>query len=59
MLQTSLPVRPLDLQAPVAMGVPEAREPLLHDPSGSGVIGRQGSETIDDDNKKAEVQLQS
>ena len=36
---------------------PEARTPLLHDPNGSGVIGRQGSESIDDRDGRAEVQL--
>lgn len=34
---------------------PENRTPLLHDPSGSGVIGRQGSESIDDREGRAEV----
>lgn len=36
---------------------PENRTPLLHDPSGSGVIGRQGSESIDDLEGRAEVPL--
>lgn len=36
---------------------PEARTPLLHDPNGSGVIGRQGSESIDDLDGRAEVLL--
>ena len=34
---------------------PEDREPLLHDPNGSGIIGRQGSESIDDYDGRAEV----
>ena len=38
---------------------PENRTPLLHDPSGSGVIGRQGSESIDDREGRAEVSLNS
>lgn len=37
------------------MVLPESRTPLLHDPSGSGVIGRQGSESIDDHDGRAEV----
>ena len=37
------------------MVLPENRQPLLHDPSGSGVIGRQGSESIDDYDGRAEV----
>ncbi|KAL3132344.1 hypothetical protein ABBQ32_008921 [Trebouxia sp. C0010 RCD-2024] len=37
------------------MVLPEARTPLLHDPNGSGVIGRQGSESIDDYDGRAEV----
>lgn len=39
------------------MVLPEARTPLLHDPNGSGVIGRQGSESIDDHDGRAEVLL--
>ena len=39
------------------MVVPESRTPLLHDPNGSGVIGRQGSESIDDKDGRAEVTL--
>lgn len=38
---------------------PEDRTPLLHDPSGSGVIGRQGSESIDDAEGRAEVSSNS
>jgi hypothetical protein len=38
--------------------VPESRTPLLHDPNGSGVIGRQGSESIDDKDGRAEVRLE-
>ena len=41
------------------MVVPESRTPLLHDPNGSGVIGRQGSESIDDKDGRAEVILTS
>lgn len=37
------------------MVLPESRTPLLHDPNGSGVIGRQGSESIDDKDGRAEV----
>ena len=37
----------------------ENRTPLLHDPSGSGVIGRQGSESIDDAEGRAEVSSNS
>lgn len=37
------------------MVLPEDREPLLHDPNGSGIIGRQGSESIDDYDGRAEV----
>ena len=39
------------------MVLPESRTPLLHDPNGSGVIGRQGSESIDDKDGRAEVGL--
>lgn len=41
------------------MVLPENRTPLLHDPSGSGIIGRQGSESIDDQDGRAEVLLKS
>ena len=34
---------------------PDSRTPLLHDPDGSGVIGRRGSESIDDKDGRAEV----
>ena len=41
------------------MVLPESRTPLLYDPQGSGVIGRQGSESIDDLDGRAEVPLQT
>lgn len=34
---------------------PDDRKPLLHDPEGHGVIGRQGSEPIDDKDGRAQV----
>lgn len=34
---------------------PDSRTPLLHDPSGDGIIGRQGSESIDDKDGRAQV----